>query len=291
MSAAGFIATSTSGWSPGVWMSDEEKLIWKPDTPGSEPAGARISAGKSGSVLMSLPKTAAVRVNWVPVSCIPSPESPAKRIVTRSSSWTSRLELGGLRGRHPPSGCLHPLVRPRREVEQLLGERLGQVLDDVRLADDADEAARRRRPAGRSGSDRSASGRSRRGSCRRGRGCAARSSSACSTGWLRSTRPPTIRPKMSRSVSTPSRRPAASQTKTESPVPVRWIARMHSASGVPGRTVTGWRRLSTRSRSSVSDGTRRATAASVMSLTRASVVARRSGDAGASDRRRAASGC
>ena len=63
------------------------KLIWKPLTPGSEPAGARISAGKSGSVLTSLPKTAAVRVNWVPVSCIPSPESPAKRMVTRSRSW------------------------------------------------------------------------------------------------------------------------------------------------------------------------------------------------------------
>ena len=45
LSAAGFIATSTSGASPGVWMSDAEKLIWNPDTPGSEPAGARISAG------------------------------------------------------------------------------------------------------------------------------------------------------------------------------------------------------------------------------------------------------
>ena len=45
LSAAGFIATRTSGASPGVWMSDAEKLIWKPDTPGSEPAGARISAG------------------------------------------------------------------------------------------------------------------------------------------------------------------------------------------------------------------------------------------------------
>ena len=86
LSAAGFMATSTSGSSPGVWISDELKLIWKPDTPGSDPAGARISAGKSGRVLMSLPKTAAVRVNCVPVSCIPSPESPAKRIVTRSSS-------------------------------------------------------------------------------------------------------------------------------------------------------------------------------------------------------------
>ncbi len=88
--AAGFIATSTSGWSPGVWMSVLLKLSWKPDTPGSEPAGARISAGKSGSVLMSLPKTAAVLVNWLPVSCIPSPESPAKRIVTRSSSCVGR---------------------------------------------------------------------------------------------------------------------------------------------------------------------------------------------------------
>jgi len=44
-SAAGFIATSTSGASPGVWMSVLEKLSWKPLTPGREPAGARISAG------------------------------------------------------------------------------------------------------------------------------------------------------------------------------------------------------------------------------------------------------
>ena len=44
-SAAGFMATRTSGASPGVWMSLELKLIWKPETPGSEPAGARISAG------------------------------------------------------------------------------------------------------------------------------------------------------------------------------------------------------------------------------------------------------
>ena len=49
-SAAGFMATSTSGASPGVRMSSSEKWIWKPDTPGSDPAGARISAGKSGSV-------------------------------------------------------------------------------------------------------------------------------------------------------------------------------------------------------------------------------------------------
>ena len=57
-SAAGFIATSTSGASPGVRMSWSEKWIWKPDTPGSEPAGARISAGKSGSVERSFPTSA-----------------------------------------------------------------------------------------------------------------------------------------------------------------------------------------------------------------------------------------
>ena len=58
LSAAGFIATSTLGWSPGVRMSWSAKWTWKPDTPGSEPAGARISAGKSGNVARSLPKTA-----------------------------------------------------------------------------------------------------------------------------------------------------------------------------------------------------------------------------------------
>jgi hypothetical protein len=55
LSAAGFIATSTSGASPGVRMSWSAKCSWKP-TPGQVPAGARISAGKSGSVDRSLPK-------------------------------------------------------------------------------------------------------------------------------------------------------------------------------------------------------------------------------------------
>ena len=61
--------------------------------------------------------------------------------------------------------------------------------------------------------------------------------------------------------------PAAARF-TESPVPVRWMARRHSARLVPGLTVTGLRRLRTRSRSSVMDGTRRATAASLSSVTR-----------------------
>ena len=39
---------------------------------GSEtvPAGARISAGKSGRVAMSLPSSAEVVVNWLPVNCV-----------------------------------------------------------------------------------------------------------------------------------------------------------------------------------------------------------------------------
>src|SRR5688572_12715540 len=88
-SAAGLNATSTSGWSPGVWMSRDANWIWKPETPGSVPAGARISAGKSGNVERSLPTTAEVVVNWPPTCWTPSPESPAKRMVTFSR--TSRL--------------------------------------------------------------------------------------------------------------------------------------------------------------------------------------------------------
>ena len=88
-----------------------------------------------------------------------------------------------------------------------------------------------------------------------------------STGWLEVDVAATMRAKMSRSVRTPRRRPSDSQTKTESPVPVRWIARTQSARLVPGATVTGWRRLRTRSRSSVRDGTRRATAPSERSVT------------------------
>ena len=84
ISAAGFIATSTFGWSPGVRMSRLAKWIWNADTPWGVPAGARISAGKSGSVARSFPTTAVASVKRLPVSCIPSPESPAKRTTTRS---------------------------------------------------------------------------------------------------------------------------------------------------------------------------------------------------------------
>ena len=92
LSPAGFIATSTSGASPGVWISFDEKWSWNPDTPNRLPAGARISAGKSGNVEMSLPASAAALANSLPVSCMPSPESPTNRITTRSSCFVSMLD-------------------------------------------------------------------------------------------------------------------------------------------------------------------------------------------------------
>src|SRR4051812_37123490 len=88
LSAAGFIATSTSGASPGVMMSWSAKCSWKELTPGRVPVGARISAGKLGSVDRSLPKDAVSLVNRLPVSCMPSPESPASRMTTRSRVTT-----------------------------------------------------------------------------------------------------------------------------------------------------------------------------------------------------------
>src|SRR3712207_4311744 len=88
LSAAGFMATRTSGASPGVMMSWSAKCSWKELTPGRVPVGARISAGKLGSVDRSLPKAAVSLVNRLPVSCMPSPESPARRMTTRSSSTT-----------------------------------------------------------------------------------------------------------------------------------------------------------------------------------------------------------
>ena len=86
LSAAGFIATRTSAWSPGVVMSEEPNWIWNAETPWTVPAGARISAGKSGRVARSFPSTAVALVNRSPVNCMPSPESPANRMTTRSFS-------------------------------------------------------------------------------------------------------------------------------------------------------------------------------------------------------------
>ena len=63
-----------------MWWS--AKCNWNDETPGSVPCGARISAGKFGSVEMSLPKLAVSIVKRSPVSCMPSPLSPANLIVT-----------------------------------------------------------------------------------------------------------------------------------------------------------------------------------------------------------------
>ncbi len=66
-------------------MSWSAKCNWKEETPPRVPAGARISAGKFGSVDKSLPNDAVSDVNRSPVSCMPSPESPANRMTTRDS--------------------------------------------------------------------------------------------------------------------------------------------------------------------------------------------------------------
>ena len=92
--AAGFIATSVSTSSPGVKTSLLEKCNWKPLTPANDPAGARISAGKSGNVLTSLPNTAETLVICEPANCIPSPLSPQKRITMVSRS-SVRFSLAG----------------------------------------------------------------------------------------------------------------------------------------------------------------------------------------------------
>src|SRR5699024_8927571 len=75
---------------------------WKLETPGRVPAGARISAGKFGRVDRSFPNDAVSWVNRSPVSCMPSPESPAKRMMTRSScSICFATELDDLLGEPP----------------------------------------------------------------------------------------------------------------------------------------------------------------------------------------------
>src|SRR6476659_3238618 len=157
-------------------MSWSAKWTWQTATPGSEPAGARISAGKSGSVARSLPISAVSLVNRSPVSCIPSPESPANRMITRSSCSTG-LELTGLgyasslaekgtRARGSPSsrtvcGALR-LPHNRDPVrlarhEQLLGIDLAEPAEEValglRVGRAVDRRALERSSAGRAGSE------------------------------------------------------------------------------------------------------------------------------------------
>src|SRR5687768_2375074 len=75
-------------------MSRAAKFSWKPETPKVVPAGARISAGKSGNVARSLPTIADVLVNCDPVNCMPSPESPVQRMTAESRSTAGRDFVG-----------------------------------------------------------------------------------------------------------------------------------------------------------------------------------------------------
>src|SRR6266545_951221 len=91
---------------------------WKADTPANVPAGARISAGKSGKVARSLPYNALDVVNRSPVSCIPSPESPANRMTTRSRSSTD-LDRWTESDKAPPLAHSTPAPLVARCVEDL----------------------------------------------------------------------------------------------------------------------------------------------------------------------------
>src|SRR5262245_25279607 len=86
-------------------MSREAKWIWKAETPPGVPAGARISAGKSGRVERSLPTCAVAAVKRSPTSCIPSPESPAKRTITVSGFFEVAVNCPGLLGDYGPKGA------------------------------------------------------------------------------------------------------------------------------------------------------------------------------------------
>ena len=88
-------------------MSWELKWIWNPETPARVPAGARISEGKSGKVARSFPTLAVVSVNWEPVSCIPSPESPTNRMVTSSCLMSSSEDMTSKRLLTLESAAIH----------------------------------------------------------------------------------------------------------------------------------------------------------------------------------------
>ena len=79
------------------------------------PAGARISAGKFGSVDRSLPNAAVSEVNRSPVSCMPSPESPANRMTTRWVCLTSVCRISPCATRWSGLGDHHvPATQHRR---------------------------------------------------------------------------------------------------------------------------------------------------------------------------------
>ena len=57
-------------------------------------------------VATCIPNAELTEVNWVPVNCIPSPESPANRMTTRSSSvvwWRVAVDTSGPLSRDRPA--------------------------------------------------------------------------------------------------------------------------------------------------------------------------------------------
>ena len=163
-------------------------------------------------------------------------------------------------------------MRSGREVQQLLGERFREVLEDVDLADDADQGAGVVDERDVAVAAATASARWRRGPTGPAGACAGPWSCSVSTGAARSTpaatSSPTSRAKMSRSARTPTSRPSGSVTKTESPVPVRLDGPRQSPIDEPGATVTGCRRPTTLNGADTRPGTRAAVARSVSSVTR-----------------------
>ena len=264
LSAAGFIATRTSGWSPGVWMSVELKLIWKP-------ADARQRARRGADLGREVRQRADVVAEdrGRPGELGAGELHAVAGIAGEADRDPLELLDGELRllgGRHPPSGCLIRWCGRGGRLSSSSGNDSARYLmmstwrttptSRPSLVDDRDVpiAARLHQL------DRVADGlveverpRFGRHQCLDGLGqIDVADHDAREDVALRQDA---------------DQRPGRSHTNTESPVPVRWIARTHSARLVPGGTVTGWRRLSTRSRSSVRVGTRRATAPSVRSVT------------------------
>ena len=118
-------------------MSDDEKLIWKPETPGQR-AGRRPDLGREIGERADV----VAEDRGGPGELGPGQLHPVAEIAGEADGDPFELRMSGSRsfgGGHAPSGCFIRWLRPRREVEQLLGERLGEVADDVGLADDADE--------------------------------------------------------------------------------------------------------------------------------------------------------
>src|ERR1035441_7289941 len=109
--AAGFIATRTFGASPGVEMSWSEMWTWNAETPARVPAGARISAGKSGNV--------ALLGNDLATFPDLGREVRKRRQVI--------AEQGARRG-EPVAGELHAVARVAGEPDDHLVELLGHVL-------------------------------------------------------------------------------------------------------------------------------------------------------------------